>query len=301
MATFLTYDDSNTKASVMEVVTNLSPTKTPFLSSLAKVQVNNTRFYWPTDSLSDAVENAEVEGSAFSYGTLTGATQISNYTQIFQKTYVVSSSEQAVKSYGISDNKAYQLMKKTKEVSRDIELALLCGTLVAGNSSTARKLAGAIQFTTTNSTTVTSGTLLTETIFMGLIQNANTAGGEPDTVYVPPVLKRAISAFVGNSTRNSIMVASSAQTLSAAVDRYRSDFGDVTVVNSLYMPHAANGDTILVLQNDLWKLGVLEALHDLPQAEVAQTVNGTAGVLRGELTLISMAQNSGSRGLGFNN
>lgn len=293
MATFVTYDDSNTKKSVMDVVTNIDPTKTPFLSSLPKVQVGNTRFYWVGDTLAAAAENAAIEGAAHSYPTLTGATQYSNYTQIFKKSYVVSSSEIATTSHGIKDNKAYQLMKKSKEISKDIELALLCGTVVAGNSSTARKLSGAIEFTTTNSTTVVSGGTLTESLFNDLMQMTVDDGGDPDKAYVPPVLKRGISAFTGNSTRFTSQSQTGAASLSNVVDRYRSDFGEVDIITSLQMPTGTNTNTILIIQSDLWKLGILEGVHDLPISEVAQSVDGTAGVIRGELTLVAMAQQSG--------
>ncbi len=299
MAVITTYDDGNRLEDVMMVVTVITPTKTPFMSSIRKAHASNSTHQWPEDTLTVRSDNAVVEGGAFAYGTITAPIRSSNLTQIFQKTFQVSSAERWVKGAGVTDQYLYQKAKKTKEIATDIETALLLGTLNAGSIAAARRLAGAIAFSTTNSTTVSSGVLLTETLFNGQMQLNWVSGGEPDEVYVNALLKRAIDGF--NSTAKPMFTDATDKGLVAQINTYDGSFGKVSIYKSLDIPNGTNSCGLLMIENEKFAMAIGEPVHELPEDEVAQTVNGTSGVIRGELTLEDKSQAASSYVYGYNN
>ena len=296
MAVIVTYDDGNRLEDVMRAVIQLSPTDTPFMSGIGKTKASNTLHEWPEDTLAARGDNAQIEGSSFSYGTVTAPTRINNVTQIFNKTFHVSSTERWVKGAGIDDQFAYQKQKALMELANDIELALLRGSKATGNASTARRLAGAINFITTNATAVVSGTKLTESFFIGLAELSWIEGGNPDEVYVGARLKRIISAFTAGSTKN---IESDDKRLTNAVNVYESDFGILKLFTARDMLTGAVAAAIIVIENRKFKMAIGEPINQLGSADVAQDTHGTKGVLRGELTLEVLGQRHCAKATGL--
>ena len=61
--TFDTYDSIGEREYLSDVIYNISPTDTPFLSSASKTQATAVLHEWQTDSLAAAVtNNAVIEG-----------------------------------------------------------------------------------------------------------------------------------------------------------------------------------------------------------------------------------------------
>jgi len=58
MATYTTYNQIGIKEDISDIISNISPTTTPFLSSIGKESVKNTLYQWQEDSLSATAENA---------------------------------------------------------------------------------------------------------------------------------------------------------------------------------------------------------------------------------------------------
>ncbi len=131
--------------------------------------------------------------------------------------YGVTSTERWVKSAGIDDQLAFQRYTAMTMIGTDIELALLRGSVASGASGTARRLAGVLNYVTTNATAVASGTKLTESFFGGLSEMAYGTGGRPDEVYVGFRLKRIIASFTAGSTKT---VAQADKRLTNVVDVY---------------------------------------------------------------------------------
>jgi len=144
MATYTTYNQIGIKEDISDIISNISPTTTPFLSSIGKESVKNTLYQWQEDSLSATAENAEVEGFTAADLTLTPTVMRSNYTQIQSKTIKISATADAIDAYGRAQETAYQLSKKAAEFKRDIEFNLVGdrttngNDAAAGTSSTAR-------------------------------------------------------------------------------------------------------------------------------------------------------------------
>ena len=64
--TFDTYDGANSiREDLADVIYNISPSETPFMSNAAKGTATNTLYEWQTDSLADAAANAQIEGDDY--------------------------------------------------------------------------------------------------------------------------------------------------------------------------------------------------------------------------------------------
>lgn len=284
MSVLTVYEDGNRLEDVLRMVIQLSPTDTPFVSGIAKAKASNVDHQWPEDTLTTRADNAQTEGSTFAFGTVTAPVRRQNFTQIFEKTFQVSSTERWVKGAGIDDQFQYQKQKALMEIATDIEHAFVRGSRASGNASTARRMGGALNFITTNATTVVSETKLTESFFNGLGELIYDQGGRPDEVYVGARLKRIISSFTAGLTKN---ISADDQRLVLSVDVYESDFGLMKIFLSRdqLTGAGATGNSLMMIENRKFKMAVGEPVNVLGPDDVAQDTNGTKGVVRGELTL----------------
>ena len=266
------------------------------MSGIGKTQANNTVHQWPEVTLTTRADNAIAEGAAFGAAGSRIPLRRTNFTQIFEKVYGVTSTERWVKSAGVDDQLAFQRYTAMTMIGTDVEQALLRGSIASGASGTARRLAGVLNYVTTNATTVASGTKLTESFFGGLSEMAYGKGGRPDEVYVGYRLKRIIASFTAGSTKT---VAQADKRLTNVVDIYEDDLGQKKVFLSRDMLSAAAGSSLALLDIRKFKMAIGEEIHDLPIQEVAQTIHGIQGVFRGELTLEVLAEQHSAIDLGL--
>lgn len=277
-----TYQAIGNREDLSDVITNISPVDTPFLSRFGKVKATATTHEWLTDSLATAAENKAIEGADYSFARKGVRTRLSNYAQIHVSPVEVSDSQRETNSAGMEDEFAYQMAKAMKEHARDIEYALVNGTGNAGTSGAAREMKGVLAFLTSNIATGTgTGTeYLTEAMFNGLLQTIWTAGGMPDYAYANGYQKRKISDFTAGSTRN---VNAGDKELIKGVDVYDSDFGRIKIVPHRYM----TSTVVAVLQNDLFKVATFRPTK---KVDVAKVGSATRAVIESELTLESRNQ-----------
>jgi hypothetical protein len=294
--TFDTYDAIGIREDLQDVIYSISPTETPFMSSAAREQVKNTFHEWQTDALSAAVtNNAVIEGDDATLDAASATSRIGNYTQIMDKTVVITGTQESVDKAGRASELAYQIAKKSKELKRDIESTLLTNQArAAGNSTTARTFGSIGAWIATNDNLAGDGTsptanngsdarndgtqrALTEDMLKDVIKNVWNAGGNPSVVMVGPFNKQKISGFTGGSTR---FDASEDKTLYTSIDVYSSDFGDLEVVPNRF----SRDRDALVLDMDYWSVGFL---RDFTMHELAKTGDAEKRQLLVELTLIS--------------
>ena len=81
-------------------ITNITPTDTPFQSSIRTEKENARVFSFQEDTLATAADNKLVEGGTLSEATRSPTTLLSNVTQILSKTFQVSATADAVATYG---------------------------------------------------------------------------------------------------------------------------------------------------------------------------------------------------------
>lgn len=233
MATYQTFQQVGIKENISDIITNLTPTKTPFQSNIGTEKVHNVLFQWQEDSLRAVNTNAQVEGADPTFITANPTVMRNNVTQIMTEAVVVSDTADTVTTYGRAKEMAYQMQKSASQVKRDLENALVgtAQTLVAGNSTTARQFAGMQVQIASGNITYTTGTIavpkpITEALLLTNLQACFNSGAEPTRIMVTP--------------SNSVVVASFAQ----AAGRYRTIPGEkvgdssgiVNVVNFYVSP-----------------------------------------------------------------
>src|SRR3546814_8759786 len=126
-----------------DVIDNIAPTDTPFLSALKKDKCKSRFFEWQTDSLSAAANNAQIEGNDASFVAVTPTTRWGNYCQISSKNFVISRTENIVDKAGRDKEDDYQTIKKERELKRDKDFALIQkSNHNAGANETARSTRG---------------------------------------------------------------------------------------------------------------------------------------------------------------
>ena len=58
MATLTTYNTTGIREDLADIIYNISPTDTPFMSGVAKTKATNTSHQWQTDELAAVAANA---------------------------------------------------------------------------------------------------------------------------------------------------------------------------------------------------------------------------------------------------
>jgi len=253
--TFLTYSAKGIREDLSNVIYNISPEDTPFVSNIGKGAISNTVFDWQTDALAAAGANAVLEGDDTTFDAVTPTVRLQNYAQISAKNVIVSGTMEKVNTAGRKSELALQIAKRGSELKRDIEFSCLNNAAaVAGNSTTARTTASLQAFLKTNTNfDATTGTdpvyttiptdprndsstqrAFTEVILKDVIQQVWTEGGTPKMLLVGPVNKQKASAFAGIAAQRYNATGGKATTIVAAADIYVSDFGNVSIVPSRF-------------------------------------------------------------------
>lgn len=250
--TFSRYSAIGIREDLSDVIYNISPQDTPFISNIGRKTADNTLFEWQVDELAAAsAASAAVEGGEAPAGSSTPTTRLANYTQINTKDVTISGTLERVKKAGRKSELAYQIAKRGKELKRDMEFSALQNQVaVAGDTtSTPRRTAGLPAFLRTNTDrgvgganpTVSGGLVnaaatdgtqraFTEGQLKSVIQKVWTEGGDPQMLMVGPFNKVAASAFVGIADIRYNMSAPKQAAIIGAADVYQSDFGKLSIV-----------------------------------------------------------------------
>jgi hypothetical protein len=283
--TFTTFDAKGIREDLSNVITNIAPEETPYMSNIGRESVSNSLYEWQTDTLASAAANKQLEGDdVTSFDSVTATVRLQNYAQISRKTIVLSATEETVNKAGRKSELAYQIAKRGSELKRDQEFTMLNGAVAAaGNTTTARGTASLGAFVKTNVDMQTNGAnpsyttlpnsartdgnvrTFTETILKNVIQQVWTAGGTPKMLMTGPVNKQRVSGFSGiASSRFNIDGGARPATLVGAVDIYVSDFGNVQVIANRFQRER----DAWVIDPDMAKMTTLRPYQ---QVELAKT------------------------------
>ncbi|MGL5735539.1 MAG: SU10 major capsid protein, partial [Beijerinckiaceae bacterium] len=111
--TLQTYQSSYNAEDVSEIIMNISPLDTPLLTLARKGSAEATYTEWPIESLAAADgNNANIEGDDAATDASTTPTRVGNYTQLVDKVFQVSTTQDAIKKYGAKNEFARQKAKK---------------------------------------------------------------------------------------------------------------------------------------------------------------------------------------------
>lgn len=274
--TFLTYSSIGNREDLTDLIKNISPTKTPFMSAIGTGSASAVLHEWQTQALAAAATNAQVEGDEYAFTAVTPTVRVTNTCQIMAKKIIVSGTQDVVSKAGRREEMAYQIGQIAgPELARDMEYGILNNTAaVTGNSTTARQLKGAIGWVTTN-TTANSAAALDEDDVEGTASDVWVEGGEANLIICNAFNKRKISSFTTGVTKN---LDADANKLVKNVDVYETDFGMMRVVPD----HFCAADDVYLFDTDLWEI---DYLRRTTVDKVAKTGDATKRVLINEFTL----------------
>ena len=284
------YSVTGIRESLSDIIYNISPSTTPFLSNLSKKRsVRNTFFEWQSDSLSSASANSQLDGDDISaFPALAQTARLGNYTQIMRKVGIIADNlNGAIDEAGRRSELAYQITKAGNELKRDVEFNM-CGVNTAANAGaagTARVTASLSAFIRTNSSrgtgganpTVANGVVnaaatdssnanlraATEVLLKPVIQAVWGQGGDPKFLLVGPHVKGVVSGFAGIAAQRYMAPSDSPTTIVGAADVYMSDFGSLSIVPSRFSrPRDA-----YIIDPDLIEISTLRPMQQVSLAK----------------------------------
>ena len=253
--TSLTYSSVAIREDLSDVISNISPMDTPFMSGCGKEKADNTYFQWQTDTIGAGGANRVIEGDDSPAAVARSLpTKVGNYTQISRYVVQTSGTDDVVDYAGHGKHQAYRLAKRGKQMKRDMEYMFTQNIAqVAGNATLARASAGLPSWLVTNyvsmggsgspagpvggngtaaATDAGSVISITEAKMKEVIKDCYDSGGNPDTVLCKPDIKQAISGLssLGVTTLNTDLNSPKPGFAVGAVDVYVSDFGNFKIV-----------------------------------------------------------------------
>jgi hypothetical protein len=310
--TSLTYSSVAIREDLSDVIYNIAPMDTPFLSGCAKMSADNTKFEWQTDTITAGSANRQLEGDDSPSATARVLpTRLDNYTQISRYIAQTSGTDDAVDYAGHGKHQAYQLAKLGKRMKRDMEVMLTQNIVkAAGDATEGRATAGvpawintahvaggasgspsAGSLGTTAMVNNTSTAACTEANIKATIKECYDAGGQPDIMLVPSAVKQTISglsssAGPGIPARNPVSGKGGATAI-AAVDIYVSDFGTFKIVPDRNLSADGPGSVaanVFFLDMDYWGVAWLRPFQTVT---LAKTGDSDKQMLLGEYGLVS--------------
>lgn len=308
--TFQRFTAIGLREELEDVIYEISPVDTPFMSNIQRKKTGSTFHEWQTDVLDSAsATNAQIEGNDNDTNTATPTVRLGNYCQISVKVPRVSGTLRASNAAGRRDEFSYQIAKRGRELKRDIESAL-CGTQAAsaGGSATARALAGIASWLWDNNvengasattptvtsgaptTAPTSGTALTftETMLKSAIKQCWDDGGNPNVVMVGSFNKQLASAFAGIATQYRDNQQTGPATIIGSADVYVSDFGQHQIVANRFMPT----NQVYVLDLEYWSVAYLRPIQS---EALAKTGDSDRMQMLAEYTLVAENPSSSAK------
>lgn len=305
---------------LLDIITNISPMDTLFLSGFTKVPANNITHEWLVDTLASFgdpdVGNADVEatpeGSDATFDPLVPRKRLCNLSHIIRRTFDVSDTQRNINTAGIRDEYVYQLRKATMELARFIEFALVHSIrqfqVGQGNGPGVmpRKMDGFYAFAAADDPTCVTtlglnenemGTVTTvlgssptdcidECILNEHLEAMWNKGAMTDTLWANASQKRSLSNLTLNPNSNvRYNIPVNERTVINTVDFYQSDFGTLRIFLHRYQAT----DRISMAEKDKLRIAVLRPVLAV---ELAKIGSSTKGMVEWEGTLEVLAPNA---------
>jgi len=305
---------------LLDIITNISPMDTLFLSGFEKVPANNISHEWLVDILAsfgdpangDADVQATPEGSDATFDALVPRKRLCNLTHIIRRTFDVSDTQRDINTAGIRDEYVYQLRKATMELARFIEFALVHSQrqsqTTQGNSGGVlpRKMDGYYAFASASDPTCVTtlglgademGTVTTvtgnsptncidECVLNAHLQAMWEKGAMTDTIWCNAAQKRSLSNLTLNPNSNvRYNIPVNERTVINTVDFYQSDFG----TQRIFLHRYQRTDRISTAEASKLRIAVLRPVLAV---ELAKVGSSTKGMVEWEGTLEVLAPNA---------
>lgn len=293
--THSTYDHVGRREDLSDIIYDVSPTETPFVSSMPKGKATSTKHEWLTRSLTAASgSNAVIEGDDATNDSANANARVFNYTQILDKVAQVSGTQEAVNNAGMASSMAREMADKMKEIKRDFETSCLQNiAYVAGTDTEARKLAGLQTYVKTNINKDSGGTAATgngsdiytdsgtpralqESYVEDCLATGWTNGAQPTKGFLNAFQKRKFATFSGSATK---MSDGDKRKVVNTVDFYIDPLGnEVSLVPCRHCPT----DVVYFVDPEFIKI---VALRNWASWDLAKTGDSMRKQILGELTM----------------
>jgi len=281
---FDSYEAKGQREDLSDVIYNISPEETPFVSMAGKRSVSNTLFEHQTEELPTVDVSARVEGETIAALAPNNTVRNSNQCQILRRSASVTGTQAAINRAGVSDSLAHQMSLMSRALKRDVEKLMLGNSVVNTGSSasagTARTTAGILAKLATNidkhsggtnptaaqaaigSTARVNGTAraTTEALLKSVMKLCfDNSGDQPNQIICSSKNKQTISGFGGRASATQVVaLPSKADEVQANVSVYIGDFGTYAVSPDRFI----RGDLdILMINPDYVKLAQLRAFE----------------------------------------
>ena len=289
---FATFNTVGLRESLSEQIYQISPEETPFVSAIGKGKATAVYEEWQTDALAAAANNKVEQGNEATVAAVSPTVRVGNRTQISEKPYAVTGTQEAVSKAGRKSEIAYQDAKKMVELKRDIDFGCLQNTTaIAAAAGVAGQSRGVLGWLATNAsigasgvnpnpvsnTAPTDGTLrtFTEAMLKDVAQQCWASGGNPTMLFVPAALRATVSGFTGAATK---FDKTEDKTLYATVEVYVGDFGRYSIVNS----RNQRARDAFLIDPEMWSLLTLRPMQG---QDLAKTGDSKKRLVNTEYTL----------------
>lgn len=300
MAVATTNTVSNTSGlaeNFSDIVWDVSPTETPYLTLAKRINVSARVYQWQEDALDAASTNYYQEGDDASFVTSAQTTSLSSPMQISRKTVNISGTLDAVKRYGRKSETAFQLAKAGKALKRDMEYALTRNQTAVATGTTRQTggfecwihsnvtRANTAQTTDYSTRGFSSGTVIPpedgslvsfiEADLKSAIGLAWADGGDPAVVLMSAKSKAQFDGFTGVATKYKEVSGNKQGVIVGASDVYVSSFGTHAIKPSRY----CRDEAVLCIDPDYVGVGILRDIH---KTELAATGDGAKWMILAE-------------------
>lgn len=283
--TFATFNSVRNREQLMNNIWNVSVSETPFVKMIGKEKVDGVFVEWNTDAYAAAASNKVEQGNQSVIVAVTPTVRLGNRTQISEKVFGITGTQETVEKAGQKSEYGYQLAKKMVELKKDIEFGCLQNTTAiaasAGVAPQARGLpgfmdsntslgAGGVAANPATNTAAVDGTqrAFTETLLKGVLQTMFDNGADIDATYIllPSTQRTVFDTFLAGQTR---FDKAEDKALTATLEVYIGPFGRVKTVNARHMRQRE----AFIVNPEFLALGTLRAMKDSPLAKVGDTQN----------------------------
>lgn len=308
----------NVREHLSDIISNISPTETSFLSNIGRETARSNYVEWLGDTLASATSNKQIDGDDFTGTALSGADRFGNYCQISWKVMVVSRRADQLKKAGRKSELAYQLALKGKELKRDKEYILTGGVghqrSAIGNSTSAPTTANLTNWIITNNSRASGGTTavlsgstygtptgvaadstttraISEATLLSLVASCYTEGGNPSMLMVSPTAKQKITGYLFSSTAARVATQYQDQgrnprggaSVQGAIDVWVTDFGALDIVPNRFQ----RDRDVFIIDPETWAVSYID---DMKVVDVAKTGDAEKKAILSDYTLVATAQ-----------
>jgi len=295
-----TYGAVQIREDLSNIIYNISPTDTPFVSGAGRGTASNTLFQWQKDSLAAQAVNRKFEGDNPANDAVVEPVLLNNHTQISVKAIQTSGTAEAVDFAGRKSSQAYRMAKAAKELKRDMEFMLTGETVkAAGSAVPAARVTGELMTWlgtaaiatsnivdgsgggsgvgivnagtgTSKATAAGAAAVLTMDMVNNCIERIFNAGGEPDVIMCDSSLKVKMSALAGSVVADIVTnhdKASPATSINS-VDVIVTDFGTYKIVPNRF----CLSEQLYVLDYDFWSVDYLRPFSTQNLAKTGDSI-----------------------------